>query len=82
MWWFWESHGDRPKCRIIRVYSFHEYFTASGQHIWAEEYRFFQQLYRAVGMIFPWLKRQWDNLEKRIWPPKEKFQYPSETTGM
>jgi hypothetical protein len=80
MWWFWESHGDRPRCRIMRVYSFHEYFTTCGQHIWCEKYVFSQQLYRAIGMVLPWLKSLWDRGEKKFWPdPEEKPYFP---TGM
>ena len=71
MWWYWESHAPNPKCHIIRVYSFHEYFTASGHHIFVEHYHFWQQLYRAVGMVFPWLKGLWDRLERKIWRPEK-----------
>lgn len=77
MWWFWESHADQPKCRIIRVYSFREYFTASSHHTYVQDYRFFQQLYRAVGMIFPAIKRLWDSGEAKLWPPPEKPPWPN-----
>jgi hypothetical protein len=70
MWWFWESHVEKPKVRIIRVYSFREYFTASGHHIYVENYQLWRTLYRAVGMVLPWLKRFWDRGEARIWPVK------------
>lgn len=73
MWWFWESHGDRPKCRIIRVYSFREYFLDYGAHTFVEDYLFWRQLYRAIGMVFPWLKQIWDKAELKMWPPKNKF---------
>lgn len=70
MWWLWESHAPWPKCRVIRVYSYREYFTASGHHLYATEFNIWQQFYRAVGMVFPWLKSLWDRLEKRLWPER------------
>lgn len=75
IWWFHESHGEWPK-RVIRVYSFREYFCASSHHVWVEEYNFWRTLYRALGMTFVWLKKLWDRGEAKLWPDKEKPQWP------
>jgi len=75
IWWFHESHGEWPK-RVIRVYSFREYFCASGHHIWVDEYNFGRTLYRALGMTFVWLKKFWDRGEAKLWPAKEKPEWP------
>lgn len=75
MWWFHESHASWPK-RIIRVYSFRQYFCASGHHIWVDEYNFWRTLYRALGMTFVWLKKAWDRGEAKLWPDKEKPEWP------
>ena len=75
IWWFYESHAGYPS-RVIRVYSLHEYFCASGSHRWVEECSFWRTLYRALGMTFVWLKRLWDRGEAKLWPAKEKPQFP------
>ena len=64
--WFYESHAPAPK-QVIRVYSFKEYFTASGHHYWVEVCPFWRTLYRAAGMTFPACKKLWDRGEARLW---------------
>ena len=75
IYWFHESHGAWPK-RVLRVYSFREYFTYSGHHIWVDEYNFWRTLYRAFGMIFPACKKLWDRGEAKFWEKKEKKDFP------
>ena len=77
-WWFYESHGPWPH-RVLRVYGFKEYFTASSRHVWVEKIVFWRSLYRAVGMVFVWAKRLWDWGEAKLWEPKDK---PEFTGGM
>jgi len=77
IWWFYESHAPWPRrARVIRVYSLKQYFCASGHHVWVEHPHYLHTLYRAIGMVFPACKWLWDRGEAKIWPPKEKPEFP------
>jgi len=73
-WWLYESHTSWPH-RVIRVYGPKEYFTASSRHVWVEQIQFWRSLYRAVGMVFVWLKQWWDKGEIKIWQTPDKTDY-------
>lgn len=75
VWWFYESHGSWPRA-VLRVYSHREYFTRSGHHVWIEHGSDLRSLYRAIGMIFVWLKKLWDRGEAKLWPEPEAPDYP------
>lgn len=76
IYWFYESHATWPQ-RVLRVYSFKEYFTFTGRHVWVEHLPFWRTLYRAVGMVFPACKKLWDRGEAKLWPEKEKPDFPN-----
>jgi len=75
IWWFYESHSTWPN-RVLRVYGLKEYFTCSSRHDWVDKVVFWRSLYRAVGMVFVWAKAAWDRGEDKLWPPKEKSEFP------